>query len=235
VVEDDPATRLVAQEFLTRLGHKAYAVRSGYEAIAQFGKHKPDLVLMDISMPDLDGIATAERLRALPGAKAVAIIAMSAHVFKEEVDRYLTSGMDAYVAKPLTLETIAKAIMSATTKSYNSVGPGLDPVQLDADLKLIGRNAVSRIFAIVEETLPQRFAAMHEAMLALDFDKLEKFAHATYSTAASAGFTELCQEARALELSARNRDGRRSALGLSRCEASYHRAMEKAERLILAG
>ena len=232
VVEDDAATRLVAMEFLARLGHKAHAVHDGYKAIAEFNKLKPDMVLMDISMPGMDGIATAERLRAVPGAKAVPIIAMSAHVFKEEVDRYLTSGMNAYVGKPLTLEALAKAITSATANSRATAHAAVDKKQLDADLKLIGRDAVSRIFAIVEETLPQRFVAMREAMKAMDFDRLEGLAHATYSTAASAGFTELCHEARSLELSARIRNRGKAVLALSRCEASYRQAMDKAGSLI---
>ncbi|MGE0242100.1 MAG: response regulator, partial [Parvibaculaceae bacterium] len=206
----------------------------GYVAVTEFAKRKPDLVLMDISMPGMDGIATAEKLRGIAGAETVPIIAMSAHVFKEEIDRYLASGMDAYVAKPLTLEALAEAILSATAKGRTSGAATIDHAQLAADLKLIGRDAVSRIFAIVEETLPQRFAAMREATQATDFAGLEGLAHATYSTAAAAGFTELCQDARALELAARNRDRAKALRSLSRCEASYRKAMDKTESLILA-
>ncbi|MGE3875296.1 MAG: TMAO reductase system sensor histidine kinase/response regulator TorS [Parvibaculaceae bacterium] len=227
VVEDDAATRLVAAQFLSRLGHAVDDVSDGYAALAQFNKRRPDLVLMDISMPDKDGIATARELRAAAGAKTVPIIAMSAHVFKEEVDRYLASGMDAYVAKPLTIEALAQAIASVTADS------GLDRAQWDADLELIGKEAVSRIFAIVEETLPPRFTAMHEALQAKNFAKLKDLAHATYSTAASAGFTELCHEARALENSARNGDHLKASRQLGQCEASYRKAMDKAGSLIL--
>ncbi|MGE0239917.1 MAG: TMAO reductase system sensor histidine kinase/response regulator TorS, partial [Parvibaculaceae bacterium] len=142
VVEDDAATRLVAMEFLAKLGHEAHAAHDGYVAVTEFAKRKPDLVLMDISMPGMDGIATAEKLRGIAGAETIPIIAMSAHVFKEEIDRYLASGMDAYVAKPLTLEALAEAILSATTKGRTSGAATIDHAQLAADLKLIGRDAV---------------------------------------------------------------------------------------------
>ncbi|WP_119273854.1 TMAO reductase system sensor histidine kinase/response regulator TorS [Taklimakanibacter deserti] len=227
VVEDDAATRLVASQFLARLGHEVVTVCDGYAAIAQFGKDRPDLVLMDISMPDMDGMATARELRAASGTARVPIIAMSAHVFKEEVDRYLASGMDAYVAKPLTIETLARAIASVT------VDTAVDRAQLDADLSLIGKAAVSRIFAIVEETLPPRFTAMHEALQARDFRKLKDLAHATYSTAASAGFTELCQEARALEISTRTGNRLKAARHLRQCEESYREAMDNVGSLAL--
>lgn len=232
VVEDDAATRLVAAEFLARLGHRANVVSDGPSAIAQFGKLKPDLVLIDISMPDMDGIMTAHALRAL-STKPVPFIAMSAHVFKEEIDRYLASGMDAYVAKPLTVETLAEAI-GAVTAERVSPPAAMDRGQFDADLDLIGREAMSRIFAIAEETLPPRFTEMHEALRANDFRKLGELAHKTYSTAASAGFSALCQEAQALENSARAGDRAKAAINLARCHSFYREAMDKAASLILA-
>jgi two-component system, OmpR family, sensor histidine kinase TorS len=232
VVEDDAATRLVAQEFLAKLGHEAAAVPDGHAAIAQFGELAPDLVLMDISMPDMDGIATARALRARHGM-SVPFVAMSAHVFKGEVDRYLASGMDAYVAKPLTIEALAQAIASATG-GRASAQPAVDRAAFEADLDLIGRQAMSRIFAIVEETLPPRFTEMHEALGAKDFDRLKNLAHKTYSTAASAGFSELCQEARALETSAGAADRAKAAVNLARCETFYQEAMARTADLILA-
>lgn len=232
VVEDDAATRLVASQFLEMLGHEVDTVSDGYAAIARFTTLKPDLVLMDISMPDMDGIATARELRGKAGKTPVPIIAMSAHVFTEEVDRYLASGMDAYVAKPLTIEALSLAIASVTHSS-KAQAP-VNQASFAADIEAIGHEAVSRIYAIVEETLPQRFTAMHEALRAKDFAALRNLAHATYSTAASAGFTELCHEVLALELSAAARERGKAVRQLNRCEALYAQAMVKAGSLILA-
>ena len=108
VVEDDTATRLVVQRFLEDLGHHVSLASDGYRAIALAKREMPDLVMMDISLPGMDGIATAAQLRAATTGKNLPIVAMSAHVFTDEVEHYLASGMDGYVAKPLTPERIAQ-------------------------------------------------------------------------------------------------------------------------------
>ncbi len=227
VVEDDPATRLVASQFLEMLGHKAEAVADGYEAGARFAAIAPDLVLMDISLPGKDGIATARELRAL-GASDIPIIAMSAHVFTEEVERYLASGMDAYVAKPLNLEALAQAIGQVSEAPAAAV----DKALLAADIGALGPEAMRRIFALADETLPKRFARMRKAAQAEDFDSLKEMAHATYSTATAAGFTQLGRDARALELSAGRRHGPEAGRHLARCEAAYRQASAEATEML---
>lgn len=227
VVEDDAATRLVACQFLDMLGHKAEAVPDGYEAVRRFAAIAPDLVLMDISLPGKDGIATAHELRLQGGAKTP-IIAMSAHVFTEEVERYLASGMDAYVAKPLNLEALADAIGQVS----GSRAATIDKALLTADIGSLGPEAIRRILALADEALPKRFARMREAVREEDFDSLKQMAHTTFSTASAAGFTQLGRDARALEQSAGKRDSHAAGRDLSRCEAAYQAASNEATTLL---
>lgn len=225
VVEDDAATRLVACQFLAMLGHSAEAVPDGYEAVARFAEIAPDLVLMDISLPGKDGIATAWELRR--GTKTP-IIAMSAHVFTEEVERYLASGMDAYVAKPLNLEALAEAIRQVS----GTPAAVFDRALFAVDIEELGPDAMRRILAIADETLPKRFDRMRSALERQDFDELKGLAHATFSTASAAGFTQLSQEARALEQSAGKRDGQAALRQLGDCEAAYRAASTEAAALL---
>jgi two-component system sensor histidine kinase TorS len=228
VVEDDAATRLVACQFLGMLGHKAEAVPDGYEAVARFAEFAPDLVLMDISLPGQDGIATARELRKRGGAK-IPIIAMSAHVFTEEVERYLASGMDAYVAKPLNPEALTEAIRQVS----GTLAAAVDKALFAADIKELGPDAMRRILTLADATLPKRFARMRSALERQDFDGLKGMAHATFSTASAAGFTQLSRDARALERSAAKRDGRAAQQHLTRCETAYRQASGEASAMLL--
>lgn len=225
VVEDDAATRLVACQFLAMLGHKAQAVPDGYEAVARFADIAPDLVLMDISLPGKDGITTARELRR--EAKAP-IIAMSAHVFTDEVERYLASGMDAYIAKPLTLETLAEAIRQVS----GTPAAAFDRTLFATDVEELGPDAMRRILALADETLPKRFERMRGALGRQEFDELKAMAHATFSTASAAGFTQLSQHARALEQSASKRDGEAALRHLDHCEAAFRVASAEASALL---
>jgi two-component system, OmpR family, sensor histidine kinase TorS len=220
VVEDDAATREVACQFLMQLGHQPQAASDGYSAIDAYRSMEPDLVLMDISLPGIDGIATAKRLRGTK-ARHVPVIAMSAHVFREEVDRYLRSGMDAYVAKPLSRETLADAISTAMKESSPVDGGHVDRAGIEADINQLGRDAMMKIMAIVEQTIPQRFAAIRAALESQDGPGAAKLAHATHSAAASAGFTALASETRALEAAALGGLPDEANRLLGRCEASY--------------
>jgi two-component system sensor histidine kinase TorS len=225
VVEDDAATRLVACQFLAMLGHKAQAVPDGYEAVARFGEIAPDLVLMDISLPGKDGIATARELRSRTKAP---IIAMSAHVFTDEVERYLASGMDAYVAKPLTLEALSEAIRHVSGTATQV----FDKALFVADIEELGPDAMRRILALADETLPKRFERMRGALERQEFDELKAMAHATFSTATAAGFAQLGRDARALEQNAGKRDEHMTGRLLAECEAAYRAASAEAALLL---
>jgi two-component system sensor histidine kinase TorS len=227
VVEDDEATRLVACKFLEDMGHEAIAAEDGYGALRMFNAAGPDLVLMDISLPGLDGIATARQLRASRPEKVVPIIAMSAHVFKEEVDRYLASGMDAYVAKPISPESLGDAIATVFRAPREN---HVDRTALDADVGALGRDAVLRILSVVDRTLPQRFEEMHTALTSGDMEALARLAHVTYSSAAAAGFRRLCDAAAALEAIAKSGPTADAGKLIAECESHYRSSMAEARR-----
>lgn len=233
VVEDDEATRLVAARFLKNMGHRVIEAADGYVAVEAVRRRMPDLVLMDISLPRMDGIETAARLRQEGGAKRLPILAMSAHVFKGEIEHYLESGMDAFVSKPLTPEGLALAMADVMGGDVRRSQAGhVDRSALHADINALGYETVLRILNVVENTLPQRFADMNEALAAGDMRRLASIAHATRSSAASAGFTSLYESAGALEVSARLRRQAEARRHVASCEDLYRLAIAEARRLI---
>jgi CheY-like chemotaxis protein/HPt (histidine-containing phosphotransfer) domain-containing protein len=113
VVDDDPVNRRVAVALLEELGIKAAEAESGRAAIAELGRNRADIVLMDCSMPEMDGYETTRRIREGASGASVCrtpIVAMTAYALPADRDRAAAAGMDDYVAKPVTLETLARVL-----------------------------------------------------------------------------------------------------------------------------
>ncbi len=111
VVEDNPINQLVASSFLEQPGHEVVIAGGGREGIDLLTAQDFDVVLMDIEMPEMDGVEATARIRAMDGEKSrIPIIALTAHAMEGERDRLLASGMDGYVAKPIRSEDLFKAI-----------------------------------------------------------------------------------------------------------------------------
>ena len=107
VVDDIATNRLVAKAHLRLYGMTTEEAATGAEAVEKLAQDPVDLVLLDMNMPEMDGIATLAKIRALPGAGAqVPVIAMTADATEAHRRRYLAAGMDGYLAKPLTPEAV---------------------------------------------------------------------------------------------------------------------------------
>ncbi|WP_305045552.1 response regulator [Geoalkalibacter sp.] len=111
VVEDNPVNQKVALKILWNLGMRADAVANGREALEAWKTIPYDLILMDIQMPELDGLQTTAAIRREErGARRTPIIAMTAHALPEDRLRCLRAGMDAYLTKPIDPSALARAI-----------------------------------------------------------------------------------------------------------------------------
>lgn len=107
VVDDNPVNRLVAQRMLEKLGCTVECAADGREAVARAGATCFDAILMDCSMPVLDGYAATAEIRRLPGAHArVRVLAMTAHALEGDREKCLAAGMDGYLQKPMRLRDL---------------------------------------------------------------------------------------------------------------------------------
>ena len=108
VVDDIATNRLVARAHLALYGVTVTEAASGAVAVEMIRAAAPDLVLLDMNMPGMDGIATLKKIRALPSRAArLPVIAMTADATNDHRRRYLEAGLDGYLAKPLTPEAVA--------------------------------------------------------------------------------------------------------------------------------
>ncbi len=122
VVEDNQINRLVVQEMLVREGHEVTLAHDGLEGTEFAENEHFDLILMDISMPRLDGVEAAKRIRTSRGKSASSrIIALTAHALPADIERFREAGMDDALIKPITRQALNDLVSSkATRKSVDS-------------------------------------------------------------------------------------------------------------------
>jgi signal transduction histidine kinase/DNA-binding NarL/FixJ family response regulator len=105
VAEDDTTNQLLVRDLLSRRGVEVTLAANGAEVVAAAAQGRFDLVLMDIRMPEMDGLEACRRIRALPGGD-LPIVALTANALAEERERCLAAGMDGYLTKPLEPEAL---------------------------------------------------------------------------------------------------------------------------------
>jgi CheY-like chemotaxis protein/nitrogen-specific signal transduction histidine kinase len=123
--EDNPYGRVVMNTILTELGHRVDFVENGEAAVKAVGQVDYDAVLMDVTLPGLDGVAATRAIRALPGkAGEVPVIGISGRRDSGDEQAALAVGMNFYFAKPISPGKLAKALNSITTRPRESGDPG---------------------------------------------------------------------------------------------------------------
>ena len=105
LVEDNPDNRLLFRTLLQDL-YEVAEYESGVSAWESLRQEKPDLVLLDISLPDMDGLEVMRRIRDDASLKGLPVIALTAHAMAGDRKRFLDAGFDDYITKPLLDETI---------------------------------------------------------------------------------------------------------------------------------
>jgi CheY-like chemotaxis protein len=117
LVDDIAMNRDIAASFLRKAGHMTTCVKSGAAAVAAVARTDFDIVLMDVRMPEMNGLEATRLIRALGGRRGtVPIIALTAQTFAEQVAECHKAGMDGHVAKSFDLETLLSAVVQATSE-----------------------------------------------------------------------------------------------------------------------
>jgi PAS domain S-box-containing protein len=114
VVDDNPLNILLAQTMINNILPDAvvWEAADGVEAIDLFIKHRPDIIFMDIQMPEKNGYEAAREIRKLETGKRIPIIALTAGIVKGEKERCVEAGMDDYISKPVVNETVKKVLVN---------------------------------------------------------------------------------------------------------------------------
>src|SRR6202008_3552226 len=100
VVEDQPDNRQILRDLLGNSGYELTEAENGEEALAAIAKKRPDLILMDIQLPIMDGYTATSRIKADPALRSIPIIAVTSYVLSGEEKKARAAGCDDYVPKP---------------------------------------------------------------------------------------------------------------------------------------
>ncbi len=110
IIEDNPANMKLASLLLLNVGHSLLCANDAETGLTLTRIHQPDLILMDIQLPGMDGLAATALLKKDPATAAIPIIALTAMAMKEDQEKTRVAGCDAYIAKPLRYKELYETI-----------------------------------------------------------------------------------------------------------------------------
>jgi two-component system sensor histidine kinase/response regulator len=225
LAEDNAVNQEVAATMLRKRGHSVTIVGDGRAAVEAVATGGPfDVVLMDIQMPELDGVAATQQIRQGGHAPGVRIIALTAHALGGERERYLAAGMNGYLAKPFRPHELFAVVEEGTLAAPPVVPvPTAEPVSAPASVvpaaaprtehvDLAGfrqtmreagaEEAVDAILDVFAESAPERLADLSQAVATGDARAIERSAHAFRSPAGSIGARHLASLLHEMEAAA---------------------------------
>jgi signal transduction histidine kinase/CheY-like chemotaxis protein/HAMP domain-containing protein/HPt (histidine-containing phosphotransfer) domain-containing protein len=248
VAEDNVINQQVALSFLERLGYRADVAANGLEVLSSLRRQPYDVVLMDVQMPEMDGLEATRRIRGLSSAQLAAevqprIIAMTANALKEDCEICLAAGMDDYLSKPIQAKELVAALnkcrsrrLHAPRKPVREVEPAtvkpdssevLDLWNLERLRVGLGKQADQMLPGLFEKFYQDSERLLRQARQALEqghVDDLRRASHSLKSTSATFGARALSAAARDLEIAAR--EGRLEGAGdqIALAEAEFAEA-----------
>ena len=119
-VEDNPDNRLLVKRILLAEDYSLLEAMDAVEALNVIKTTRPDLILMDINMPDMDGYTLTAKIKSLPGFERVPILALTANVMRGDKEKTLEAGCDGYIQKPLDIDQLTREIEKFISRRPNA-------------------------------------------------------------------------------------------------------------------
>ena len=218
LAEDNPVNQEVAATMLQKRGHSVDVVENGRLAVERVGQNPYDVVLMDIQMPEMDGLTATKTIREMPGCRDLPIVAMTAHVLADERERCMAHGMSGYLAKPFkAFELFAAAegwaSRGTAAEAPTEAAPGAPPPEAPRhapppmDLETFRRDmaeagvaeAVPGLVASFRDNLGPQVKDLGAAVESRNVSEVARLAHAFKSSAAQLGAVRLAELLKELE------------------------------------
>ena len=212
LAEDNVVNQRVAQLMLEKLGQRADIVSNGVEAVKVAAQLSYDIILMDMQMPEMDGLEATRRIRGhLPTQRQPRIVAMTANALKGDRDRCLAVGMDDYISKPVKLEELARVLEqcqaqeiagSVPADAQGSIQTPVPPYS-EAVIKnlvsAVGPQAMAEVLNLMINDTPRLLGGLQQALANSDATEFRLYAHTLKSNAMMVGASALVQQLQELE------------------------------------
>jgi CheY-like chemotaxis protein len=207
LAEDNVVNQKLALRLLEQMGYRADVAANGLEAVAAVERQPYDVVLMDVQMPEMDGLeASREIIRRWPEGRP-RIVAMTANAMQGDRELCLAAGMDDYVSKPIRVEELIAALDRSAGQMPEPVrgvaADVLDTATLEQLRAAMGAGFGELLVTFLEDS-QELMATLRRALGRRDVDGFRRAAHSLKSNAASFGATTLASLARDLETLARS-------------------------------
>ncbi|HEY9810640.1 MAG TPA: response regulator [Halomicronema sp.] len=229
LAEDNPVNQKVALLTLERIGYRAEVAGNGLEVLDALHRQPYDVVLMDVQMPEMDGLAAARHICQLwPTSSRPRIIAMTANAMQGDREECIEAGMDDYITKPIRMDELVKALgeCKPLSRSLEVSDSSAGIVETQGDSQMLGENssignvlstdevplldqkmlaslrdldALEEVIEIYLENVPQLFANIHAAIEAGDAPALRTAAHSLKSTSGTMGASSMFELCQHLE------------------------------------
>lgn len=213
IAEDHPVNQTLAVALLEKMGYKPDVAENGVAVLNILSRNAYNLILMDISMPEMDGYETTQRIIDRYGAARPRIIAMTANAMKGDKEHALQVGMDDYLTKPIQIPRLIEVLQSTFESIHapKSDAPGRDAL-LDPNAMLIlaelsdqtGRNLVGEVIDLFFEHSPVQLKRLSDAITEQNFKQTHMTAHRLKGAALNVGAKRVAELCRLLEDAARN-------------------------------
>ena len=209
LAEDNPVNQKVAASILAKLGHSVQVVGTGAEALRALRDRSFDLVLMDVQMPELDGLEAARRIRG-EGSEAldprVPIVALTAHAMPGDRERVLDAGMDDFLAKPILPKGLQRVVERWV--GGERAEPAKGGYERSALLERLGgdEELLREVLEAFVADAPRRLEALARGLEEWDAESVRYHAHTLKGAAINLGAEGLAEVAAKLEKLAERRD-----------------------------
>ncbi|MCB8983486.1 MAG: GAF domain-containing protein [Ardenticatenaceae bacterium] len=237
LAEDHPTNQKLALRILQRLGYRADVAANGLEALTAVERQHYDVILMDMQMPEMDGLEATRQIRrreAETGADHLPIIAMTANAMQGDRELCLAAGMDDYVSKPIRVEMLVEALRKVNphtephppesqTPSSDSYSSLLDMQAIENLLAMTGDDPafLAEMIDSFLETTPALLAQLHDSLASSDASGFRLAAHTLKSGSADFGAMSLSRQFAQLEEMGKSGELNGAAALVAAAEALY--------------
>ncbi len=236
VAEDNPTNQLLVASVLTKRGHVVVPAMSGREALAAYATEKFDLIVMDVQMPEMNGLEATAAIREIESTTGVRtpILALTAHTLDGDREQCLSAGMDAYISKPIRVANFMRAVAGLVPCSVEHMPECTDPpapqgtldtadilARFEGDTVLLQEAA-----ELFRQGYPRLLSAARDAVRRGDAESVERTAHTIKGSVGNFGSAAAVDAAFKLEDMGRAKDLKNALAACETLECEIERLLD---------